>query len=297
MIERYLLRYFLAVADHGSFTRAAQSCNVSQPTLSVGIAKLEGLLKASLFRRTNQRIELTEAGARLMPYARRIESEFNQALATVSGEGEHDVVRIGILSSIPTSIVAECIGANKGDAQNERIEIITGTERELSNALERGRVDVALTLVRRGMSRFTEQALGQEGYALAMPLDHPLAQRTEIAADELASEVMIVRRHCEVLSDTSRHFTERGVRPHFAFRSTSDDAVLRFVAAGLGITVMPLSYAQADIAQPRLAGFDFTRTIGLVVQPHMEWLFSEPPSFVQMLQEHVLRSLNIGHTT
>jgi len=287
MIERYLLRYFLAVADHGSFTRAAQSCNVSQPTLSVGIAKLEGLLKATLFRRTNQRIELTEAGARLMPYARRIESEFNQALATVSGEGARDVTRIGILSSIPTKLVADCIASVEVGKGSEQIEIINGTERELSNALERGRVDVALTLVQRGMSRFTEQALGQEGYALAMPVDHPLAERTEIAADELGSEVMIVRRHCEVLSDTSRHFTERGVRPHFAFRSTNDDAVLRFVAAGLGITVMPLSYAQADIAQPRLTGFDFTRTIGLAVQSHMEWLFSDPPPFIQRLREHV----------
>ena len=66
MIERYLLRYFLAVVDQGNFSRAAAHCLVSQPTLSVGIAKLEQAVGAPLFLRSNQRVELTEAGSRLM---------------------------------------------------------------------------------------------------------------------------------------------------------------------------------------------------------------------------------------
>ena len=72
MLDRYLLRYFLAVVDHGNFSRAASQCNVSQPTLSVGVAKLEREVGAPLFVRSNQRVELTEAGARFLPHARRI---------------------------------------------------------------------------------------------------------------------------------------------------------------------------------------------------------------------------------
>ena len=56
MIERYLLRYFLAVVDQGNFSRAAVHCNVSQPTLSAGISKLENALQRQLFTRTNQRV-------------------------------------------------------------------------------------------------------------------------------------------------------------------------------------------------------------------------------------------------
>ena len=59
MIDRYHLRYFLAVIDQGNFSRAAEACNVSQPTLSVGVAKLEKALGRPLFRRTNRRVELT----------------------------------------------------------------------------------------------------------------------------------------------------------------------------------------------------------------------------------------------
>ena len=77
MIDRYLLRYFLAVIDHGNFSKAAVQCKVSQPTLSVGIAKLERLLDKSLFHRTNRRVELTEGGAHLAVHARRIEGDFN----------------------------------------------------------------------------------------------------------------------------------------------------------------------------------------------------------------------------
>ena len=79
MIERYLIHYFLAVMDHGNFSRAAQQCRVSQPTLSVGIAKLEGLVGHVLFHRTNRRVELTSAGAAFATHARRIEAEFARA--------------------------------------------------------------------------------------------------------------------------------------------------------------------------------------------------------------------------
>jgi DNA-binding transcriptional LysR family regulator len=67
---------------------------------------------------------------------------------------------------------------------------------------------------------------------------------------------MIVRRHCEVLSETSRYFTEHGVRPFFAYRSTNDDQVLSLVQAGLGITVMPASYSLKGVVRPLLAGFN-----------------------------------------
>ncbi len=79
MIDRYLLRYFLAVMDEGNFTRAAAHCRVSQPTLSVGIAKLESMVGTPLFNRTNSRVELTTAGARFAQHARRIEAEFAAA--------------------------------------------------------------------------------------------------------------------------------------------------------------------------------------------------------------------------
>ncbi len=276
MIDRYLLRYFLAVVDHGTFSRAAAQCNVSQPTLSVGIAKLERLLAAPLFVRSNQRVRLTEAGTRFLGHARRIESEFMAAQQSVSAADVTPLLRIGWLGSIASHLLLAAVTAS-ADAGTQ-IELVEGSERELLGFLARGRIDVALTLVGRGGDRFLEEPLMNEGYALALPATHRLAGQDVIAAEEIGGDVMIVRRHCEVLSETSRHFTERGIRPHFALRSTQDDRVLAIIAAGLGLTVMPQSHAAAGVARPRLAGFAVRRTTGLLYGAQAEgWKDAEHP--------------------
>lgn len=276
MLDRYLLRYFLSVVDQGNFSRAATHCNVSQPSLSIGIAKLERTLGAPLFVRSNQRVELTDAGTRFLGHARRIEREFNRAMQAMDMSGGSPALRMGILSSVPGTIVATAL-ARAELARQHRVELVFGSERELTAHLTRGRVDVAMTLVGRGAERFAEQPIRTEGYALAMGATHGLAGFTEIAAEQLAGEVMIVRRHCEALSDTSRFFTERGVRPHFALRSTNDERVLQMVAAGLGITLMPACYAGEGVARPRLTGFDTTRTLGWAAGPGAEPLLAAPP--------------------
>ena len=281
MIDRYLLRYFLAVVEHGNFSRAAARSNVSQPTLSVGIAKLERALGTALFHRTNQRVELTDAGSRFLGHARRIEREFNLAHQAMQGATDIATLRLGVLHSVPGAWIADAVRQSRDAAT--RIEIVPGSERELVGHLARGRIDVALTLVGRGADRFLERALLTEPFALALCADHRLADQDEIAPEALAAEVMIVRRHCEALSETSRHFTERGVRPHFALRSTNDERVLQMVAAGLGLTVMPAGYTHAGVVRPRLGGFAVTRTLGFAFGHEAERMATEPPPLLAAL--------------
>lgn len=280
MIERYQLRYFLAVVDHGNFSRAAGHCNVAQPTLSVGIAKLERALGGALFLRSGHRIELTQAGSRLLAHARRIEGEFNLAQQVLAGAAQGPLTRMGVIRSLPGATIAAITRAARGIDPDARLELVEGTERELLGHVSRGRIDCALTLVGRGSDRFMEEPLREEGYALAVPLDHPAAGQASVAAETLNEDVMIVRRHCEALSDTSRFFTERGVRPHFAYRSVNDERVMQMVAAGVGLTLMPTSYAAPDVARPRLAGFDQTRSIGLLYATTSEALAASPPPII-----------------
>ncbi|MGF7171729.1 DNA-binding transcriptional LysR family regulator [Sphingobium xanthum] len=270
MLDRYLLRYFLAVVDQGNFSRAAALCNVSQPTLSVGVAKLEGQVGAPLFLRSSQRVELTAAGARFLVHARRIESEYNLAERVLAEAEPVRRLRIGWLLSIPTDCLAAAVAGAGPDEGGMQVEIIEGNERDLQGHLARGRIDLAVSLVRPGETRFAEESVVAEGYRLALPAGHRLAGAQSVAAEALAAETMIVRRHCEALAATSRHFTERGVRPFFAMRSTNDERVMAMVAAGLGLTVMPESYRRAGIAWPQLAGFDLQREIGFVFAPHGE---------------------------
>jgi len=270
MIDRYTLRYFLAVIDTGNFSKAAVQCNVSQPTLSVGIAKLERELGQPLFHRTNRRVELTAAGARFAVHARRIEAEFAHAMHAVRETAPGTTVRLGVLVTIPCPWIEAFVGGLQAAPGEAPVEIIEGRERDLIDRLARGRIDAALTLIRRESDRFVAEPLFTEGYSLALPSTHPLAARQTIAAEELADNPMIVRRQCELLSDTSRHFTARGVRPFFPSRTLSDERAIAYVRAGLGVTVMPDGYRSAGVVRPKMADFPFTRDIGLLFGPHVD---------------------------
>ena len=269
MIDRYHLRYFLSVIDTGNFSRAATACNVSQPTLSVGIAKLEKSLGNSLFTRTNRRIALTDAGARLVSYARTIESNFAAAERDVARIPAVRTLRLGVLTTTPRRWIEDFLSEHRSTAAGGQIEIVEGKERELRERLTRGRIDVALTLLRDG-DDYATRRIFTEGYSLAFAASHQLAGHALIRVEDLVNEPMIVRRHCELLAETSRFFTSRGVRPVFPSRTTSDDRTLGYVRAGLGVTVMPDSFCEPGVVRAHLEGFDFTREIGLVFAPHTE---------------------------
>lgn len=258
MIDRYLLRYFLAVVDHGNFSRAAQHCRVTQPTLSVGIAKLERILERPVFLRSNRRVELTAAGTRFATHARRIEAEFAEAERSVLEDTPRRLLRVGIVSTLPAAWIEPAVAAARGTG--ERIELVEGRMRDLRPMLDRGRIDAIL-----GPVAAHADALFRERYALALPVDHALAGRAQLGAEDVAGEAMIVRRHCEALPEISRFFTARGVRPFMAARTTNDERALAYVRSGLGITVMPRCFQSDGIAMAALTGFDATRSIGFSV--------------------------------
>lgn len=262
MIDRYLLRYFLAVIDHGNFTRAAERCNVTQSTLSLGIARLEALVGQRLFRRSNRRVDLLPAGVRFAEHAREIELAFQRAERVSDTPASGALIRLGILNTVPASIIAGMARAilAPGDVQ---LELIEGRARELGERLSLGRIDAALTLDP-GTATPGFAPVHHESYSMALPASHPYAGQASIDGAALADNVMIVRRHCEALTRTSQYFTQRGVRPFFAARTTRDDQALAYVAAGVGVTVMPDCFAAADVVRVPLAGFDAARTLGIM---------------------------------
>jgi len=265
MLERYLVRYFIAVVDEGSFSRAAASSGVTQPTLSAGIAKLERLTGTPLFERNNRRVELTRAGARFVDHARAIERAFGGAEQVASGDAPAQMIRIGIASTLPAATVGTAVAAAHIADPQARLEVLDGRMRDLLQRLDRGRLDAVIGPV--PPSREAERELAMEDYAMALPATHPLAGRDSVTADDLAGETMLVRRNCEVLADTSRFFTARGVRPFMAARTTDDERAMALVAAGLAITLVPRCYAREGIALVRVEEFDIERRIGLVSDP------------------------------
>jgi DNA-binding transcriptional LysR family regulator len=262
MIKRGHLRQFLALVDCGSFTAAASRLHVTQPTLSTGISELEKLAGATLFVRDRRALRLTDAGNRLLAHARTIEREFRLAeLAVTSAPSPPAQLRLGVLASLSTASIERIALVYRGARP---LTVVEGTDADLRRNLSEHRIDAAATLLRPAEAA---DCMLEEGYAMILPAHHRFASRPILAPEDLLGETMIARRSCEILAETSRFFTARGVRPSFSFRSSNDDRCLALVRAGAGITTGPVSLAIAGTTAVALEGYDFRRRIGLVTRP------------------------------
>ena len=275
MLNRRHLRQFLALVDTGSFTGAANQLHVAQPTLSAGIAELERTLGTPIILRERRALRLTEAGNRLLVHARAIEREFGLAERWVQGTPPPaPPLRLGVLASIATRTAAAIAAHFAGHHSGQGTALLTLTDAadaELRRRLAEHRLDAILTTLRTAEEG---ELLLEEGYAMILPATHPLAAQPLLQPEELAGETMIARRSCEILAETSRFFTARGVRPHFAFRSANEDRCLALVAAGAGVTTAPVSLAGPGTVAVPLKGYDYRRRIGLIVASGQEALIA-----------------------
>ena len=267
MIKRSHIRQFLAVVDAGSFTHAAARIRVTQPTLSIGISELEKLVGTPLIIRDRRHLHLTEAGGHFLPIARTLEINFREAdnfgnLRAV----DWPELKVGLIKTLPARGVQAFVGSL---LQRCTVEIVEGTDSELRGAFSDGRLNLVVGLLRSSADDAAAIELIEEPYLMLISSDHSLARRQQVQPIELATEVMIARRSCEILTQTSRFFTRHQVRPRFALRSDSDERCLQMVAAGLGITTAPASLIQAGTVQLSVAGYNFRRRIGLRIGPSL----------------------------
>lgn len=282
MIKRTHIRQFLAVVDAGSFTQAALRIRVTQPALSTGIAELEKLVGTPLFIRNRRQIRLTEAGGRFLPIARDLDRGFRAADGFGrTSEALATELKLGVIRSVSSELLHAIVAVLR---PGFTIELVENTDSELRSAVGSGRINMALLSLRPGERGAHVMPLYEEPLAMFVAADHPLEGRIEVGPEELAAETMIARRSCEFLDATSRFFTRHGVRPRFALRSESDERCLRMVAAGIGITTAPVSLAIDGIVPLKVAGYDFRRALGLVVDPAWATLPEVEPRLAHALE-------------
>ncbi len=267
MTEIYQLRYFLAVVETGSFTKAAERVYVTQPTLSAGIKKLEANLGTRLFDRSAKRVFLTENGTRFVERAKAVMHQLNLAESAMKNEDTPKLLRLGILMTIPSQSIRQILQPFGRQEAGLITELFEGTEQEILNRMDEGRIDLALTILRPG-TKNNAISLYREAYSLAVASHHPLANAKSIDPTELANEPTIVRSRCEVLSETSRFFTDRNVRPRLVYRTAQDERALAMVAAGVGFTTLPDHYRAEGVTRVPMKGYDFEREIGFVFSEH-----------------------------
>jgi DNA-binding transcriptional LysR family regulator len=250
------LAYFLAVADVRSFTRAAESIGVAQPTLSRQLQALEKELGAPLVDRGGRDGPvLTPAGEAVLPLARRMLSDMDSARSVVaeivglrSGR-----VRVGATPSLCIGVLADVLRVFHEQHPDVRLELVESGSQPLVRSLARGELDVALVIVPpAGIDPALDTTpLLRERLSVASPAsERAPSSRGSMGVRELARRSLVVPREGYDLREaTLQAFAQAGVEPRFAVQGGEMDAVLRLVEAGTGVAVVP---DQVFAGRPRL---------------------------------------------
>jgi len=239
-----LIRYFVAVAEELHFGRAAARLRMAQPGLSQQIKALERLLGVRLLERTSRQVRLTPAGSLLLGEGRRLLLEAERAVDRVrrTGRGEIGRVTVAAIGSATYDVIPRLLRA-----QRKRMPDIEVVLREMSTpaqvqALRSGEVDVGFLRLPADTTELVTHAVRADRMALMIPDAHPLARRTRIPLRALAREPLILFPAAPRPSwaDTVvAACREAGFEPLVAQEAMESATVVSFVAAGIGIALVP----------------------------------------------------------
>ncbi len=270
-------RYFVAVAETGSFTTASERCHVTQPTLSAGIARLEEETGARLFDR-GRRTALTPAGQRLLPHARAMLEAWQAARAEQRSSKRARLVRIAVASTVPIGAALGWI-AEAQKRQSFDVEVSEGAADVVMERWRRGRSDCALFPVREPLAAANAVSLWREPYLLAASSGHRIATRDRWSIEELADTPFVLRAACEMHEDASRLFAKHGVRPRAVLRSADEERCASAVLAGLGVAFMPRSLMRPGMVAAEVRDVAFERRVVL------GWRDEADPEIVTALRD------------
>jgi DNA-binding transcriptional LysR family regulator len=242
------LRYFVAVAAHRNFTRAAEELFVSQPTLSKQIAALERALNTPLFHREPSGVRLTAAGQALLPYARQMVALAAEAASAVNAAAASvGELTIGFWLSPGHGLLTEALADFSKTHPATQVALRRADWSEASAGVESGRAELALLWVPEGHTahRLKQTLLAREDMLLAMPATHPLAARDELTFEDLREEVLLgapTDWQPAVLAASRLYRMGRATR---AVRTI--DETIESIMAGLGVIPLPPSLISAHM--------------------------------------------------
>lgn len=272
------LRYFIAVAEEGQVTRAAQRLGIKQPPLTQQIQMLERELGVELFTRTPRKIELNAAGRMFLTEARNIVLSAEEAVERVRqlDKGIDSVLRIGLTSSSLLNIRSQALFDRfRRDHPHVSLKIEEGAAVDLLGAVREDKLDVAF--IRAGVGRHAELAtqwLDEEDLVVAVPTFHGYAASDSVALTDLQRTNLILYRQdrCRGIGDMLlERCSGSGLRLRVADETRRLMSAIHMVAAGIGLTVVPDSvraFHPANVVyKPLRADSAITAPLNLVYRP------------------------------
>ena len=293
------LRYFVALAEELHFRRAAARLHIAQPALSQQIRSLERELGLQLLERTNRRVSLTDAGARLLTEATAVIARFEEAVVNMQRvrAGELGTLRVGVfpgpLRQLLPAILAEL------RRRNPDVDVATRylpTLDQLTAVLE-GRLDLALLpslSPSRSPAPLVEKVIDRQPLGVAVPAAHALAKKRRLEPRDLEGLPLVwMARASEtsVYDTVLATLTAAGVRPRSLLESSTPESSLSIVAAGLGVSVKTdgeVAQARAageQVVWKRLMGFELELVTVAVWHPHR--VTAALRSLLEVLDRHV----------
>ncbi len=263
-MDLYQIKYFMAIAEMGGFTKASEHLFVSQPSLSAGIKKLEQELGVTLFERGGRRAILTPAGKHFLEKAKTILNEYQLAVRELKSFQTQETLKLGALRTIRIAELSRLIGTFRAKYPNVAIELCDGNVEELRKWLEQGEIDLAVTVLNSHEDAKISLALFQQRRLLAVAKTHPLAQSKTVSLAELDGLPYIERINCELWGESRNLFESQGIHLRTVYRADHEEWVISLVAAGLGVAIMPEWQGIPEVAYIPIADLNLARTVGLI---------------------------------
>ena len=253
-MEMHQLAYFESVSRHLHFTRAAEELNVAQPSVSQQIRKLETELGAPLFHRMKRHVALTEAGKTFLPHARAVLQRVDEARLEVQELSglRRGTLAVGAPPSVGTHLLPRALAAFSSRHPGIALAFREAGSRTLLGLLEQGELDMAVVIQPIRHPALETRPLLEEELLLAVPRRHPLASgQRRVRLAQLREEPFVLLREgaYDLRDQTLAACRRSGFDPVVALDGGEMDSMLRFVAAGIGVALLP-EMVLADIERP-----------------------------------------------
>jgi LysR family transcriptional regulator, hydrogen peroxide-inducible genes activator len=272
-MEVHQLRYFCAVARHGTFTRASEVEHVAQPSLSQQILKLEAELGARLFDRLPRSAKLTVFGKAFLPKAERILRDLEEAKTEVrdmSGNEKGEVV-VGIIPTIAAYLLPTLLKGLTVRHPLITTKIVEDITPTLVQRLHEGTIDMAVVALPIPGGDLVSVELFEEKFYAVLPEKHRLASRDSISLAELNREPFLLLKEGHCFRDSLIAACDKlKMSPSIVFESGQFATILAMVSAGMGVSAVPAMAVQpqAGCKFIPISGKHSTRTVGIVTSRH-----------------------------
>jgi len=263
-MEMHQVKYFLATASELNFTKAAEICNVTQPSLTRAIKQLEDELGGDLFRRERPQAQLTELGQRMYPLLKQCYESAHGArmLASAIKSGEIGTLKLALSHTINLELLTSHLTELNRLFNRLEVKLLRGRAPEIIELLKTGEAELAIAAdLGNGWGRLDRWPLFTEEFGLILNAKHRLASHSVIEVDDLRQERWLRRAYCEHFEKAMSLLRSHGLDVDQGYELNSERDLITLLESDFGVAFAPRSIPRPKtLKQAAVNGVEFRRT-------------------------------------